>query len=68
MIVKHDCIINDITSENGLERHQVKTKCRSILSKKFKETTWNNFLGLKEQSTIVSSIVNSSFAKDITNR
>ena len=36
--VKHDCIINDITSENGLERHQVKTKYRSILSKKFKET------------------------------
>ena len=65
--VKHDCIINDITYENGLERYQVKTKCRSILSKKFKETTWNNFLGLKEQSTIVSSIVNSSFAKDITN-
>ena len=69
MIVKHDCIINDITSENGLERHQVKKKCRSILSKKFKETTWNNILGQsKEQSTIVSSIVNSSFAKDITNR
>ena len=44
-----------------------KTKCRSILSKKFKETTWNNFLGLKEQSTIVSSIVSSSFTKDITN-
>ena len=46
--VKHDCIINDITSENGVK-------------------TWNNFLGLKEESTIVSSIVNSSFAKDITN-
>ena len=27
--VKHGCIINDITSENGLERHQIKTKCRS---------------------------------------
>ena len=53
--------------ENGLERHQVKTKCRSILSKEFKETTWNNFLGLKEQFTKVSSIVSSSFAKDITN-
>ena len=65
--VKHDCKINDMTSENGLERHQVKTKCRSILSKQFKETTWNNFLSLKEQSTIISSIVNSSFAKDITN-
>ena len=26
--VKHDCIINDITLENGLERHQVKTKWR----------------------------------------
>ena len=58
-------MINDMTSENGLERHQVKTKCRSILSKQFKETTWNN--SLKEQSTIISSIVNSSFAKDITN-
>ena len=57
--VKHDCIINDITSENGLEKHQVKTKCRSILSKKFKETTWNDFLSLKEQSTIVSFIVSS---------
>ena len=34
----------------------------------FKETTWNNFLGLKEQSTIVSSVVNSSFAKDIINQ
>ena len=37
--IKHECIINDITSENGLERHQVKTKCRSIISKKFKEIT-----------------------------
>ena len=64
---KHDCIINDITYENGLERHQVKTKCKRILLKKFKETTRNNFWGLKEQSTIVSSVVNSSFAKDITN-
>ena len=45
--IKHDCIINDITTDNGLERHQVKTKHRSILSKKFTETAWNNFLGLK---------------------
>ena len=65
--VKHDCITNDITLENGLERHRVKTKCRSILPKEFKETIWNNFLGLKEQSTIVSPTVSSSFAKDITN-
>ena len=64
---KHDCVINYITSANGLERHRVKSKCRSILSKEFKETTWNNFLGLKEQSSIVSSTVSSSFAKDITN-
>lgn len=46
--VKHNCTINDRTSENGLERLQVKTKCRIILSNKFKETTWSNFLGLKE--------------------
>ena len=64
--VKYDCIINDITSKNGLERHQVKTKCRSILSKEFKQTTWNNLLGLKKPSTIVSSTVSSSFAKDMT--
>ena len=63
-----DCKINDITSENVLERQQVKTKCRSVLSKEFKETTWNYFLGLKEQSTVVSSIVSSSFAKDITKK
>ena len=31
-------MINDITLENGLERHQVKKKCRSILSKELKET------------------------------
>ena len=66
-IAKHDCIINDITLKNGLERHQVKTKSRSILLKEFKEITWNNFLGLKEQFTIVSSIVGSSYAKNITN-
>ena len=36
---KHDCVINDITSANGLERHRVKSKCRSILSKEFKEPT-----------------------------
>ena len=30
--INYDCIINDVTSKNGLERHQVKTKCRSILS------------------------------------
>ena len=46
--VKHNCIINDRTLENGLERLQVKTKCRSILSNKFKETTWSNCLGLKK--------------------
>ena len=50
--VKHDGMINDITSENGLERHQVKTRCRSILSKECKETTWNNFFGLKNNSLL----------------
>ena len=39
-------IIKDITSGNGLERHQVKTKCKSTSLKEFKETTWDNFLGL----------------------
>ena len=39
--VKHDCIINDIKSENVLDRRQVKTKskCKSIVSREFKETT-----------------------------
>ena len=49
--VKLDSIINDIT-ENGLERHQVKTRCRSILSKEFKERTSNNFFGLKNNSLL----------------
>ena len=65
--VKLDCIINDTTLEYWLERHEVKAKYRSILSKEFKETTWNDLLGLKKQPVIVSSIVRSSFAKDITN-
>ena len=57
--VKHDCIINEIKSENVFDRCQVKTKsnCKSIVSREFKETRWNNFVRLIEQSTIVSSIV-----------
>ena len=50
--VKHDSIINDITSENALERHQVKRRYRSILSKEFKERTSNNFFGLKNNSLL----------------
>ena len=51
-------IINDITSGNGLERHQVKTKCKSTSLKEFKEF---KFFG----SNIVSSIFRSSLARRI---
>ena len=50
--VKLDGIRHDITSDKGLERHQVKTRCRSILSTESKETTWNNFFGLKNNSLL----------------
>ena len=53
--VNTNCLINSI----GIaEKHLFRNKTKSVLSKATKETSWNEFLDLKEQGGIIKFLVN----------
>ena len=41
------------------EKHLFRNKTKSVLSKRTKETIWNEFLNLKEQCDVIKFLVNS---------
>ena len=62
--VNSDTIVNKAFSQD-LPNKKMKDKCKSILNQKRTESSWDNFMGLKEQCILIKQIIEVSMVKEI---
>ena len=63
--VRSDTIVNKAIVDSNVPSHKNKSKCTKLINIESRETTWNNFMGLKEQSIIIKRILEVTKQKEI---
>jgi hypothetical protein len=65
MNVRSDSIVNKAITDNNIPKHIIKSRCTKLINTEARETTWNNFMDLKEQSVIIKHILKVTKQKEI---
>ena len=63
--MRSDAIVNKATADNNIPNSKIKSRCTKLINIEARENTWNNFMGLKEQSVIIKCVLEVTKQKEI---